>query len=130
MKKSVKAYFYRDHRGRIPVIHFIDKQRIKDQAKIILFIERLETEGTGARRPLVDYLNDGIYELRIKLTDKETRILYFFVFENAVILTNAWSKKGKADKKTEYDKYMKQAKKYRKDFLQRYSNQQELENEI
>ncbi|MES0492123.1 MAG: type II toxin-antitoxin system RelE/ParE family toxin, partial [Leptospirales bacterium] len=81
-----EIYYYKDNRGNEPVKKFIDQHRIKDQVKIFDWISRLEELGPKAVRPLVEYLGKDIYELRIKLTDTETRILYFFKFKKCMIL--------------------------------------------
>lgn len=44
------------------------------------------------RRPAVDYLRDGIYELRAKHIRVQYRILYFFSGQNVAILAHAITK--------------------------------------
>ncbi|MCK5197088.1 MAG: type II toxin-antitoxin system RelE/ParE family toxin, partial [Spirochaetales bacterium] len=67
-------------------------------------------------RPYADLLKDGIHELRIKLSGNQIRILYFFCYENFIILTNSFSK----NKKRVPEKEINKAKEYRTDFLKRY----------
>ena len=43
-------------------------------------------------RPYADILEEGIHELRIKLTGTQTRILYFFCYQNIIVLTNVFEK--------------------------------------
>ena len=121
-----EVFYYRDEKGREPVREYIDKERMKDQVKIFDWIDRLEKEGPNAKRPLVDYLGNEIYELRIKLSDKESRILYFFIFNKAIVLASAWNKKGKAKEKTEYKKFIIQAEKAKKDYSKRFKSIKEL----
>ncbi len=53
----------------------------------------LEENGPTLPRPYADILEDGIHELRIKLSGRQERILYFFVFHKCIILTHAFTKK-------------------------------------
>ena len=39
-----------------------------------------------------DLLQDGIHELRIKLSGVQVRILYFFCYKDIIILTNIFDK--------------------------------------
>ena len=43
-------------------------------------------------RPYADLLLDGIHELRMKVSGNQVRILYFFVFENRIVLTHPFYK--------------------------------------
>ncbi len=58
-------------------------------------IELLETFGHELRRPHADYLQDGIYELRIRRRKVQYRILYFFDGQDFVILVNGFTKEKK-----------------------------------
>jgi hypothetical protein len=50
----------------------------KVQKKCLTFIAQLERQGHELRRPLADFLRDGIYELRPSYQGVSYRILYFF----------------------------------------------------
>ena len=81
MLKAV--YFYVDNRGGNPVKEFIEKLPLKDQAKIMAYLDELKERGHALHRPIADYLGEGIYELR----PRDNRIFYFFYMrENAVLL--------------------------------------------
>ena len=81
MLKSV--CFFIDERGEKPVKEFIEKLPLKEQAKIMAYLDELKKQGHNMRRPMVDYLGEGIYELR----PRNNRIFYFFYLrENAVLL--------------------------------------------
>ena len=67
------------------------------------------------REPHSKELEDGIFELRAKVSTNISRVLYFFYFGNQIILTNGFIKKTF---KTP-DKEIEKAKKYRKDYIQR-----------
>lgn len=53
----------------------------------------LEEEGPTLPRPYPDLLENGIHELRINLSGKQVRILYFFIFQACIIVTHAFIKK-------------------------------------
>ena len=48
--------------------------------------------GFELRRPMADLLEDGIYELRVRVGKVNYRILYFFHGRNVAILTHAMTK--------------------------------------
>lgn len=75
----------------------------------------LETFGNQLREPHSKPLGDGIYEIRAKVASDITRVLYFFVVNKKIILTNGFVKKTQ---KTP-DNEIALAKKYRKDYLER-----------
>lgn len=54
---------------------------MRNQAKLLSHISLLQDKGPNLMRPYADLLEDGIHELRVKLSGKQTRILYYFVFE-------------------------------------------------
>lgn len=58
---------------------------------------------------------DGIFEIRNKVGNDITRIFYFFVIGQKIILTNGFIKKTQKTPKAE----IALAKKYRKDYLNR-----------
>lgn len=63
-------------------------------ANCVAKIRLLQAFGYELRRPHVDYLRDGIHELRSKERNVQYRILYFYHGRNAVILAHALTKEG------------------------------------
>ncbi len=82
-------YFFVDEKGNSPVREFIEKLPDKEQAKIAAYVSELKIQGHNLRRPLADYLGDGIYELR----PKDNRVFYFFFLKDNVVLVHAIRKK-------------------------------------
>ena len=109
--------YYIKEDGTKPVEEYIKKCSINERAKTMAFIELLKEKGPNLNRPYADLLEDGIHELRIKLTGEQIRILYFFCYKDIIILTNTFSKHTDKVSKSE----IKIAKKNRDDFLNRYS---------
>ncbi|MDP8982170.1 MAG: type II toxin-antitoxin system RelE/ParE family toxin [Acidobacteriota bacterium] len=54
----------------------------------------LAVSGHELRRPIADYLKNGIYELRIKRGHVNYRILYFFHGRGLAVLNHALTKEG------------------------------------
>ena len=53
----------------------------------------LETDGNNIREPYSKFLGDGIYEVRVQQVNNIARVLYFFVVNKKIILTNGFIKK-------------------------------------
>jgi phage-related protein len=83
---------------------FINTLSDKDKKKVNVVIDYLKERGIELRRPHSDYLRSGIHELRIKLERGTTRTLYFFCYENYIILTHAFYKRTDAVPENEISK--------------------------
>ena len=92
MNSKWQLFYYVKQDGTKPVEEYIDKLSPGEQAKTLAFIENLKENGPYLPRPYADLLEDGIHELRIKLTGDQVRIFYFFCYKNIIILTNAFEK--------------------------------------
>jgi len=82
------VYYFIDEDGRKPVKEFIDSLIEKEQAKVYAYIDELKNQGNNLRRPMADYLRDGIYELR----PRDNRIFYFFYLRDRAVLIHAIKK--------------------------------------
>ena len=119
MKAKWSVLYYSKKNGTMPVKEYIEKLSLRERAKTMAFIGLLEDRGPSLPRPYSDLLDDGIHELRIKLTGTQVRILYFFCYQNLIVLTNV------------FDKYsdevpiskIKLAKESRIDFLNRFKEE-------
>ncbi|GMO46578.1 MAG: hypothetical protein Ta2G_01780 [Termitinemataceae bacterium] len=112
-----EVFYYQKEDETCPVKEYIDKLSVRDQAKTLNFISLLKDEGPNLKRPYADILRDGIHELRIKITGTQVRILYFFCFQNKIVLTNVFEKH--TDKVPESE--IKTAMDRRFDFIQRFT---------
>jgi phage-related protein len=112
-----QVYYYPKDDDTMPVKDYIDSLSLRERAKTMAFISFLEEKGPNLPRPYADILEDGIHELRIKLTGTQTRILYFFCFKDTIILTNVFEKHTSAVPKPE----ITLAKARRDDFLKRFT---------
>lgn len=79
----------------------------------------MEEFGNQLKEPHSKYLSDSIFELRIKFASDISRIFYFFVVNNKIVLTNGFVKKTQKTPPGELDK----AKKYKVDYERRQSHE-------
>ena len=117
MNTEWQVLYYAKQNGSMPVKEYIDNLSLKERAKTMAFIELLENKGPNLPRPYADLLDDGIHELRIKLTGTQVRILYFFCYQNIIVLTNVFDKHTTKVPRAE----IKVARENRKDFLIRFT---------
>ncbi|MCL2441477.1 MAG: type II toxin-antitoxin system RelE/ParE family toxin [Treponema sp.] len=120
MNNKWKVLYYIKQNGSKPVEEYIKELSVNERAKAMALIEHLEEEGPNLHRPYADLLEDGIHELRIKITGTQVRVLYFFCYQNYIILTNTFNKHTDKVPKAE----IKLAKDSRTDFLSRYTEQE------
>ncbi len=98
--------------GSRPAEQFILSQDDKMKAKIFSVLTYLEAKGPELREPYSKSLGDGIFEVRAKQGSDITRVLYFFVVGQKIILTNGFVKKTQKTPRGEIDR----AKHYRADY--------------
>jgi phage-related protein len=96
-----------------------DNLRDREKAKALAWIGMLQEHGINLHRPFADLLEDGIHELRVKITGDQLRILNFFCYKDYIVLTHEFVKNTDKVSKKEIEL----AKKIRKDFLARYDNE-------
>jgi phage-related protein len=109
--------FYREGENDVPVLDWLSELRRGDQrayASCVAAIERLSEFGHELRRPLADFLLDGIYELRIRKGRVNYRILYFFHGRNLAILGHAVTKEDKVPK-TDIERAIRRKKAFEAD---------------
>jgi phage-related protein len=93
--------FYQEDEGDVPVLDWLKDLRRTDHRAYetsVACIERLAQFGHELRRPLADFLRDGVYELRFRKGRVNYRILYFFHGRNLAILGHALTKEDKVPK--------------------------------
>ena len=105
--------FFKTTNGSCPTAEFLDSLEEKMKAKVLRTIMLLEQNGNDLREPYSKYLEDDIFELRIKQSSNISRVLYFFAVGNKIIITHGFIKKTKRTPKPE----LLRAKKYRTEYL-------------
>lgn len=104
--------FYEKPDGTYPAEEFILIQDVKMKAKLYRVIELLEEYGNQLREPYSKHLDDGIFELRAKHGSDISRVLYFFIDGQKIILTNGFIKKSQKTPPA----VIEIARKYREEF--------------
>ena len=92
---ATRVIFFQDEAGHAPVLAWLQdlqNENAKAWANCRARIVQLSQFGHELRRPAVDFLRDGIYELRAKQGHVQYRILYFFHGRNVAILAHALTK--------------------------------------
>jgi phage-related protein len=79
----------------------------------VVFYEK--EKGNQLREPYSKSIDDGIFEVRCKVGNNITRVLYFFYYEGKIVLTNGFVKKTQKIPPEE----IKLAKERRADFKER-----------
>jgi phage-related protein len=104
--------FYQEAEGDAPVLVWLRGLHRSNQTAYeasVAAIERLAEVGHELRRPMADFLRDGIYELRIRKGRVNYRILYFFHGKNLAILAHALTKED-AVPKTDIERALRRKK--------------------
>jgi len=104
--------YYELPNGDKPVKNFLDSLDMKMRVKALGSIDILAEFGNKLREPYSKAIGDGLFELRIKFASDITRIFYFFVVDNKIILTNGFVKKTQKTPLGE----IALAKKYKSDY--------------
>ena len=99
----------------VPIRDWLKKQPDKVQVKCLAYIAHLEATGHDLRRPVADFLRDGIYELRPSYQGVNYRILYFFAGKNVVVVSHGFTKLGSRMPDAEIDKAIERKKKFATD---------------
>lgn len=113
--KQFEVILYEKENGESPVEEFMSSLDAKMRAKLIGLLEILEEKGNQLREPYSKHLEDGIFEIRCKVGNNISRVLYFFYYEGNIILTNGFIKKTQKTPRKEIEL----AKKYRADYKER-----------
>ncbi len=95
---ATDVVYFRELDGSVPALEWLQDLARRDRRaaeKCLARIEILRELGHELRRPLADYLRDGIYELRIRAGRSQHRVLYFFHGQHAVVLANGLTKEQK-----------------------------------
>lgn len=96
---KTRVVLYREESASCPFVEWFDTLPAKVQDKCYLRLERLREMGHKLRRPEVDFLRDGIYELRVSIGNVHHRILYFFHGAIAAVVSHGLVKEREVPRK-------------------------------
>src|SRR2546423_344523 len=88
---EVTILFYREG-SEVPVLDWLEEQPEAAQDICVAALERLAAFGHTLRRPRVENLGGGLWELRAELGHVNYRILFFFYGQTAVVLAHGLTK--------------------------------------
>ncbi|MDD4201968.1 MAG: type II toxin-antitoxin system RelE/ParE family toxin [Candidatus Omnitrophica bacterium] len=111
------AIYYQDKRGKKPVKEFINKLDVHTRAKVLASTNFLCDNWKELKRPIVEYLGDDLYELRVQFSSNNVRVFYGYMFKDYIVLLHGILKK--TSKISENDKL--KAKKRMIDFQIQYN---------
>ena len=94
-----KVVFYEADDGSVPFLDWFDDLQAKAQDKCRVRLQRLADLGHELRRPVANYLRDGIYELRVGHRSMNYRIIYFFHGRTAAIVSHGLAKERRVPPK-------------------------------
>lgn len=93
MGNDYKIKFYRNSgTGKIPVLDYIEAQDIKEQAKILKYIDFLRQNKGYLDEPYSKHITGSIRELRVDFARRRHRIFYFTFIGKTIILLDAFLK--------------------------------------
>jgi len=85
-----KILFYKDHRGKSPVLDFINSLNAKDRAKVNNAFRLLEEFGVKLNMPHARHIQGKLWELR----PGANRLFYFIYIDNQIILLHGYRKRS------------------------------------
>lgn len=113
---------YVSESGQRPIGDFFsDLNKATELPYVMRDISQLANLGNDARRPLASPLRDGVYELRTRINKKQFRILYFFFFNEKIILSHGFLKKSAEVPQTNIDLALL----HKKDYFKRHKRKNE-----
>ena len=77
-----------------PVVKFIDKLPVQDQAKIIACLKSVEELGFESPRVEFRQISGKLWEIKIKTSSSGYRIFYVAINKNALVLLHGYKKKS------------------------------------
>ena len=124
-RKTVDKFtieFYKKENGDIPAEDFLLSLDKKMRAKILGIMGILQENGNQLREPYSKHLGDGIFEIRGKVGNDISRVLYLFYYDGKIVFTNGFVKKTQKTPKLEIQK----AKVYRNDYIERCEKNEKI----
>ena len=92
---NFEIIFYERENGDVPVENFLLSLDCKMRAKLIGIINILKEKGNLLREPYTKALSDGIFEIRGRVGNDISRVLYFFYYEGRIVLTHVLLRRRK-----------------------------------
>jgi phage-related protein len=88
-----KVRFFKDSKGKSPVLEYINNLSDKERAKVSKYINFLKVNGGVLDEPYSKHIKGKIRELRVDFGKNRHRIFYFTFVEKNIIFLHAFLKK-------------------------------------
>ncbi len=105
--------FYKTYNNKSPVKDWISTLNTKTKVKIFRHLELLEEFGLDLKEPYVKYLEDKLYEVRVKDQLGIYRIIYFANTGKKFVLLHGFIKKTQKTPKKELELAKQRMKEYK-----------------
>lgn len=95
---KTKVVFFMNADGSVPLLEWLDELDRRNRRAVLKCRARLKQLGEighELRRPVADYLKDGIYELRLEAGGVNYRMLYFFSGDVAAVVSHGITKESR-----------------------------------
>jgi len=117
MEYTVK--FYEDKKKRKPVEEFLLGLSVKARAKVTKSLEILQSQGVLTPYPHVSHVKDKLFELRVKQSKNQYRVIYFINTGRSIILLHGFVKTSRQIEASDIEI----SEKRYQDFIERYENE-------
>ncbi|HPI21492.1 MAG TPA: type II toxin-antitoxin system RelE/ParE family toxin [Candidatus Kapabacteria bacterium] len=107
MNKIIFDYDFAEYNGKTVMYDFLNELDEFDRAKIIANMDKLVellSINPYPNQKLSSHIEDGIFELRVKLKNRISRSFFFFAIGKMIIFTNGFIKKTIKTPRNEIDK--------------------------
>lgn len=101
------SYNFARFKDKIPVIEFLETLPVKERAKVFAYMDKLidlKNMGLQPKENLSRHFEGGIFELRVPLNRRVSRVLYFYEVDGNLIYTHGFIKKSQKTPRKEIDR--------------------------
>ena len=102
--------FYEDENGVRPVQVYLSDLPDGLKKRFATNVEKLEAEGTWIGRPVVDFIETDLWELRFPKSPGNPRVLFCATIGQRFVLLHGFNKNGPNDKVPESEKIIARAR--------------------
>jgi phage-related protein len=92
---QIEVILYCEDDGTAPLDDWLDTLQVKARDRCLALLTLLRQKGNELRRPYVENVGEGLYELRVKFFRVNYRMLYFFHGRDAAVVSHGFSKEQK-----------------------------------
>jgi phage-related protein len=92
---QIEVLIYREDDGTAPLVDWLASLQNEARNRCLAKLTLLHQQGHELRRPHVENLGNGLYELRVKFFRVNYRMLYFFHGRDAAVVSHGLQKEAK-----------------------------------